>query len=178
MTDITNCRMFLLERFYYELFHHLKKENGKLAKDEIFEDFEGNHKIKTSFFNYCYDTPNYKIIRETIYDHKRKEKRFITYKIDYKNLTERHIHKADRGFVYLDLKYFFKYINGKLELMRVNQYYSKGMIDCHIFRDVNGLKVSKPVYIQEGRINKALKMTREELYQYSKPRKLFPKYDS
>lgn len=177
MVDITNCRMFLLERFYYELFHSLKKEHGKLVKDEIFEDFDGTHKIKTSFFNYCFDTPDYKIIKETVYYHRQQEKRVITYKVDYKNLTERHIHK-DRDMVYLDLKYFFKYINGKLELMRVNQYYSNGMIDCQIFRDVNGLKVGKSVYIQEGRINKALKMTREELYEFSKPRKLFPKYDS
>lgn len=167
MADVNACRMFLLNRFYFGFKHDLVKENGKLVKDTYYDSYNWGRKV--CYFYYNFDKPDYKIITELIVHKDRNIRRKIDYKIDYKGKTERHIHKDENNFIYLDLKYFFSEIEGKLELLRVNQYQNCNIIGCHFFRDVNNVKLNRSLYIPKEDIPIALKLTKEELEEHIRP---------
>ncbi len=62
MADVTNCRMFLLGRYYYDFKHKLIVEHGRLVKDTHYD--YNDQIIGVSYFEYVTDTPNYKKIIE------------------------------------------------------------------------------------------------------------------
>lgn len=173
MADVTNCRMFLLGRYYYDFKHKLIVEHGRLVKDTHYD--YNDQIIGVSYFDYVTDTPNYKKIVERIYDYVRHEKRFIYYYVDYKHLTETHIHRDYERFEYLNLKYIFKEINGKKELMRVRDLNNLGFGGWHFFRDVNNERIPGSVYIHTSEFQQGLKMTKEEFAEYKKCRGLYRK---
>jgi len=166
MKHLDNTRFFLLERFYYEYRHELKKFKNRLIRDKIYRPDETL--IKECSFKYIVDKPNFKIIEELWHyfecgDYKGK----ILYVIDYKKMTERQTRYNSKNDISIDLKFF---LDKARNLLRVNEYENKKLKGIDFYYDCNGIKLDTYYYIPAWCTKLFLKLNKEQFEEATKLR--------
>lgn len=176
MKDLpAGTRIFLFERFYYEDDHKLKKNKGRLVQDKVYD--ESGRLVRKCFFRYLTDKPHFKIIDELISLYGFAGtiiKRKIHYVVDYKKMTERQTHYGFENDAYYDWKFYF---DKDENLLMSKEYKNKTLTGAHLYYDCKGIRLDKYVFIIAKHLDRALKMDKIELEEFTMPINLMPMSD-